>query len=88
MIDRKIQRKEGHRMQKVLINFLKKDEDKIIHILKANDFELMKFDNEEQVLLLLELYDCQMSLLINIIHELPNHQDISINMCHQVPFYD
>lgn len=75
-------------MPKVLISCQKNDEEKIIHTLNVNSYKPKRFVNEEQVLLLLELYDCQMNLLLSIIHELSIHQDISISMCHEIPFYD
>ena len=44
-------------MQKVLINCQTLQKDDIFHILKVNNYHPIEFDNENQVILLLELYD-------------------------------
>lgn len=76
-------------MQRVLVNCQVSQKNKIVHILKVNNYEVIEFINEDEVILMLKLYDYQINLLITLIHDYMKTHDckISVDVCHKISFY-
>ena len=76
-------------MQKVLINCQTLQKDDIFHILKVNNYHPIEFDNENQGILLLELYDYQINLLTKLMHNYSQNQqhEVFVCVCHKISFY-
>ena len=77
-------------MQRVLITLKNHQKDEMIHILEVNNYRSKTFTNADDVILVLELCDCQMNLLIQLVHDFMKSQDdpLTISVCHQISFYD
>lgn len=76
-------------MQRVLVNCQVSQKNKIVHVLKVNNYKAIEFINENEIILMLELHDYQINLLVTFIHDYMKSHDcrISIDVCHKISFY-
>ena len=76
-------------MQKVLVNCHMSQKDEIMHIMQTNNYHPIEFNHENKVMLVLELYDYQISLLTKLMHDYTDNQDdeVSVYVCHKISFY-
>lgn len=72
-------------MQRVMISVNQHDKDKFLHLLEVNRYQVKKFINEKKVFYLLEVYDFQMNLLMELIRKNKDHYKIYI--LNEIKFY-
>lgn len=79
-------RKGIYLVQEVVVNCKIEQRDDIIHILKLNDYIPVEFQNKDEVILLIDLYDCQINLLVKIIYEYS--KEVTVDICHKISFFE
>ena len=72
-------------MQRVMISVNQHDKDKLLHLLEVNRYQVKKFINEKEAFFLLEVYDFQMNLLIELIR--PYQSQYKIYVLNEIKFY-
>ncbi len=72
-------------MQRIMISVNKQDKEKLRHLLEVNRYQVKEFINEKGVFFLLEVYDFQMNLLIELIR--PYQSQYKIYVLNEIKFY-
>lgn len=72
-------------MQRVMISLNQDDKEKLLHLLEVNRYQVKEFINEKDVFFLLEVYDFQMNLLIELIR--PYQSQYEIYVLNEIKFY-
>ena len=72
-------------MQRIMISVNKQDKEKLRHLLEVNRYQVKEFINEKGVFFLLEVYDFQMNLLIELIR--PYQIQYKIYVLNEIKFY-
>lgn len=72
-------------MQRIMISVNKQDKEKLRHLLEVNRYQVKEFINEKGVFFLLEVYDFQMNLLIELIR--PCQSQYKIYVLNEIKFY-
>lgn len=73
-------------MQKVFIQCTLNQKEDVIHILQVNNFEPLVFQNKQDTILQLSVYDYQISILVKIL--IDYSKDINIFIGHQIKRYE
>lgn len=72
-------------MQRIMISVNQQDKEKLRHLLEVNRYQVKEFINEKGVFFLLEVYDFQMNLLIELIR--PYQSQYKIYVLNEIKFY-
>lgn len=72
-------------MQRIIISVNQQDKEKLLHLLEVNRYQVKEFINEKEAFFLLEVYDFQMNLLIELIRKNKDHYKIYI--LNEIKFY-
>ena len=72
-------------MQRIMISVNKQNKEKLRHLLEVNRYQVKEFINEKGVFFLLEVYDFQMNLLIELIR--PYQSQYKIYVLNEIKFY-
>lgn len=72
-------------MQRIMLSVNKQDKEKLRHLLEVNRYQVKEFINEKGVFFLLEVYDFQMNLLIELIR--PYQSQYKIYVLNEIKFY-
>lgn len=72
-------------MQRIMISVNQQDKEKLLHLLEVNRYQVKEFINEKEVFFLLEVYDFQMNLLIELIR--PYQNQYKIYVLNEIKFY-
>lgn len=72
-------------MQRVMISVNQDDKEKLLHLLEVNRYQVKEFINGKEVFFLLEVYDFQMNLLIELIRPYQSHYKIYV--LNEIKFY-
>ena len=72
-------------MQRVMISVNQDDKDKLLHLLEVNRYQVKEFINEKEVFFLLDVYDFQMNLLMELIRK--NKEYYKIYILNEIKFY-
>ena len=72
-------------MQRVMISVNQDDKERFLHLLEVNRYQVKEFINEKEVFFLLDVYDFQMNLLMELIRK--NKEYYKIYILNEIKFY-